>query len=93
MRVVTLKPIREFIARQPRSAEAMMHWTRAVESASWRNPGDVKRTFASASFVGELTIFNVGGNKYRIATFVHYAKQIIYIKCIGTHQEYDTWGL
>lgn len=53
----------------------------------------MKQTFASASFVGELTIFNAGGNKYRIATFVHYAKQIIYIKRIGTHQEYDKWGL
>ena len=71
----------------------MMHWARVVESASWKNPGDLKRTFASVSFVGELTVFNVGGNKYRIAAFVHYAKQIVYIKRIGTHQEYDKWGL
>ena len=70
-----------------------MHWTRVVESASWKSPGDLKRTFGSVSFVGELTVFNVGGNKYRVAAFVHYAKQIVYIKRIGTHQEYDKWGL
>jgi mRNA-degrading endonuclease HigB of HigAB toxin-antitoxin module len=43
----------------------MRQWADAIESETWRNPGDLKRTFASASFVGDLTIFNVGGNKYR----------------------------
>lgn len=90
---MTERRIREFIAQEPRSAEAMWNWADAIESASWRNPGDLKRTFASASFVSGLTVFNVGGNKYRIATFVHYAKQIVYIKTIGTHEEYDRWEL
>jgi mRNA interferase HigB len=38
-------------------------------------------------------VFNVGGNKYRIEAFVHYRRQIVYIKRIGTHEEYDTWDL
>jgi mRNA interferase HigB len=71
----------------------MWHWVDAVESAAWRNPGDLKAAFASVSFVGDLMVFNVGGNKYRIAAFVHYRKQIVYIKRIGTHEEYDKWDL
>jgi mRNA interferase HigB len=71
----------------------MWRWADAIESASWQNPSDVKVTFASASFVGNLTVFNVGGNKYRIAAFVHFGKQIVYIKRIGSHEEYDTWDL
>ena len=90
---MTEKPIREFVAREPRSAEAMRHWAAAIESRSWRNPGDLRRTFASVSFVAGLTVFNVGCNKYRIAAFVHYARQIVYIRKIGTHEEYDTWEL
>ena len=39
------------------------------------------------------TVFDVGGNKYRIAAFVHYRKQIVYVKRIGTHKEYDKWDL
>ena len=93
MRIVTDRRIREFIAQEPRSVDAMWQWADAIDSGSWSNPGDLKRTFASASFVGDLTIFNVGGNKYRIAAFVHYAKQIVYIKRIGTHKEYDRWDL
>ena len=41
----------------------------------------------------DLTVFDVGGNKYRVAGFVHYRKQIVYIKRIGTHEEYDKWDL
>ncbi len=71
----------------------MWRWVDAIESASWRNPGELRGTFASVSLVGSLTAFNVGGNKYRIATFVHYRQQIVYIKKIGTHEEYDKWDL
>ena len=93
VRIVTEKRIREFIAREPRSAEAMWHWADVIESASWPNPAALKRTFPAASLVGDLTVFNVGGNKYRIAAFVHYRRQIVYVKRIGTHEEYDTWEL
>ena len=93
MRIVTEKRIREFIDHEPRSAAAMWQWADVIESATWRNPGDLKAMFASASFVGDLTLFNVGGNKYRIAVFIHYRKQIVYIKRIGTHEEYDKWDL
>jgi len=90
---VTGKRIREFIQREPRSSEVMWHWADVIESSNWRNPGDLKAMFASASFVGDLTVFNVGGNKYRILAFVHFRKQIVYVKRIGTHKEYDKWAL
>jgi mRNA interferase HigB len=90
---VSEKQIRAFIEREPLSREAMWHWVDVIESAAWRNPGELKLTFASVSFVGDLTVFNVGGNKYRIAAFIHYRKQIVFIKAIGTHKEYDQWQL
>jgi len=93
VRIVSEKRIREFIEREPRSGEALWHWVDAIESAAWNNPRELKVTFGSASFVGDLTVFNIGGNKYRIAAFVHYRAQIVYIKRIGTHEEYDKWEL
>ena len=90
---MTEKRIREFVKREPASAETMWRWVDAVEAAAWHNPADLKAMFASASFVGDLVVFNVGGNKYRIAAFVHYRRQIVYIKEIGTHKEYDQWDL
>ena len=34
--------------------------------------GALKAGFGSADFVGDLTVFNVGGSKYRLIAFVHY---------------------
>jgi mRNA interferase HigB len=93
LRIVSEKRIREFIEREPRSSEAMWRWADAIQSSNWGNPGDLRATFQAASFVGDLTIFNVGGNNYRIVAFVHYGKQIVYVKRIGTHKEYDKWDL
>ena len=93
MRIVTEKKIREFIEREPRSSAVMWRWADAIESSNWRNPGELKASFAAASFVGDLTVFNVGGNHYRIVAFVHCRKQIVYVKRIGTHKEYDKWDL
>lgn len=93
VRIVTEKRIREFVEREPRSGEALWHWVDVIESAAWNNPGELKATFGSASFVGDLTVFNIGGNKFRIAALVHYRAQIVYIKRFGTHEEYDKWEL
>ena len=64
-----------------------------IEAAAWNNPGELKATFGSGSFLGDLTVFHIGGNKFRIVAFVHYRARIVYVKRIGTHEEYDKWEL
>ena len=89
MRIVSEKRIREFVEREPRSGEALWHWVDVIESAAWNNPGELKATFGSASFVGDLTVFNIGGNKYRLVSAIKYRWQVVYIRHILTHAEYD----
>ena len=87
VRIAGEKRLREFIAREPRSAFVIWNWVEAIESGSWRNPGELNRIFSvTAYFVGEKTVF-VSGNHDRIEAFVHYRKQIVYIKRIGTLKE------
>jgi len=45
--------------------------------------------FNTADFVGELTVFDIGGNKYRLIAFVHYRRRAVYIKWILTYKEDD----
>lgn len=89
MRIVSRRQIREFSARYLKASEPLKRWANAVRSATWKNPAALKAEFGSADFVADKTVFNVGGNKYRLIAFVHYSRQIVYIKHILTHEEYD----
>jgi mRNA interferase HigB len=90
LRIISKKHIREFVQRKLKSAaEPLRHWANVVEESSWSNPAELKATFGMADFVGDLTVFNIGGNKYRLIAFVQFRRQIVYIKHILTHKEYD----
>src|SRR6266852_6126665 len=66
-------------------------WHTHVNSkrVSWQSWGDVKASFASASIVGDCTVFNIGGNKYRLITRIRYASQKVFVLQVMTHREYD----
>ena len=49
----------------------------------------MKATFRSASFVGKNVVFNIAGNKYRVVVNISYSRQAIFVKFVGTHEQYD----
>jgi mRNA interferase HigB len=58
--------------------------------ASWRSLADVKALYGSASVLKKGgAVFNIAGNNYRLVVAVAYKAQIVFIKSIGTHKEYD----
>ena len=68
---------------------ALEYWTTAVDAAHWNNPAELKKTFSSASFVDGKIVFNIGGNKCRLISFVNYALKTVLITHVLTHKEYD----
>lgn len=49
---------------------------------------DLRSTFASADYVDGLTVFNIGGNKYRLIASIHYNRHKVYVRAVLTHEEY-----
>jgi len=50
----------------------------------------IKRRYVTASFLaGNVAIFNVRGNRYRLVVKVNYPAQVVLVKWFGTHAEYD----
>ncbi len=69
---------------------ALDTWFREVNRAKWRSPADVKRDYGAASIVGgNRVVFNIKGNDYRLVTGINSRTQVVFIKWIGTHQDYD----
>ncbi len=93
MRVIALRTLKRFLDSKPEYADAReptLAWYRQVLLADWATPAQVKRDFGTASILTDgRVVFNVAGNKYRIVAWINYPYRILYVRFIGTHQQYD----
>ncbi len=89
VRIISKAAITEFSKMQKDALEPLLHWYSVAKRASWRHLAEVRADFPHADGVGAFTVFNIGGNKYRIVTAIKYRWQIVYIRHILTHAEYD----
>jgi len=79
-----------FWEKFPDSEQQLKAWHAEAKNADWRKPHDVKDRYVSASILkGSRVVFNIRGNKYRLVVKINYQLQIIYIRFLGTHKEYD----
>jgi mRNA interferase HigB len=90
MRVIAKKVLREFWTGRPDAEQPLRAWHGEAKAARWRTPADVKGKYRSASILRDSRVaFNIGGNKYRLVVKINYSFQVIYVRFIGTHREYD----
>jgi mRNA interferase HigB len=89
MHVISEKKLREFWRRHPAGENPLRAWHRVAEHAAWESFADVRQVYPSADQLGRFTVFNIGGNKFRIVVVVHFNRGKIYIRHVMTHREYD----
>jgi mRNA interferase HigB len=89
LRVISRRRLREFWTRHSGAEDPFKTWYATARRARWNNLVEVQRTYSSAEAVGSYTVFNIKGNTYRLITRVEYRLQIIFIKEVLTHAEYD----
>jgi len=90
MRIISRRILREFWERHPDSAVPLQTWFHDVERATWNSTADIKAVYRNASFVANnRVVFNIKGNHYRLVVVVVYQYGFVYIRFVGTHEEYD----
>ncbi len=90
MRVISRQKLVQFWNRHPSAELPLRAWFAAASASRWKTPHDIKAQFANASFVGRnRVVFNIKGNDYRLVVAVAYQLGAMYVKFVGTHQEYD----
>ena len=89
MHVITKRSIVESKAVFPQCASALDGWYKIISSNAFGSFAELKMSFNSVDKVGNLYVFDIGGNKLRLIASIHFNRQKIYIRNILTHKEYD----
>lgn len=90
VRVIAKKILRDFWAKHPDCEQQLKSWYSEAEEAGWRNPNEIKKNYPSSSIIEDNRIvFNIKGNRYRLIVRINYHYQMVWIRFIGTHAQYD----
>ncbi|CAN5170861.1 MAG: type II toxin-antitoxin system HigB family toxin [Gemmatimonadetes bacterium] len=92
MKVVGRERLEEFCQKHSDVRAQVNAWLAEAEEAEWKTPLDVKARYAHASFMADnRVVFNLKGNRYRLDVKISYQSQVVLVKRIGTHAEYNSW--
>ncbi len=90
VRIITKKRLKDFWLKHGDCEQALKSWYAECKRVQWKTTNDIKREYPSASFLMDnRVVFNIKGNNYRLIVKINYKYQIVWIRFIGTHSEYD----
>jgi mRNA interferase HigB len=89
MHIISKTALRKFWEKYPNAETSLRYWYKVTSQSRWSHFDDVRQTFPSADNVEQLTVFNIGGNNYRLITKINFLQQRVYIRNVLTHGEYD----
>lgn len=91
MRIIAISQLKAFWQKYPESEQPLLAWIDEAKNAEWLAPADIKGQFRNASILkSRRVVFNIKDNDYRLVIAVAYRYGALYIKFVGTHQQYDT---
>lgn len=88
MHIISRKALPDFWERHPDSEAPLTRWYKLVEKSNFTSLNELRGVFPSADKVGDLIVFNIAGNKYRLIVSVHFNRGKLYIRRVRTHAEY-----
>lgn len=89
MHIISFPRLREFYAVHPNAKVGLLAWYKIASKTNWETFAQVRKTYPSADLVGNFTVFNIGGNKFRLITLIDYNTRKIFIRHVLTHADYD----
>ncbi len=90
MRIIAITTLRDFWEKHPDCEQALKEWYVKVGRTEWSSLADMRNDFNSVDYVGnQRYVFNIKGNHYRLAAAVKFTPKVVYIRFVGTHEEYD----
>jgi mRNA interferase HigB len=89
MHVISLKKLKQFWHSHPTAKVGLRYWYKLTITVRWQCFNDVCQAFPSADRVKNFVVFNIGGNNFRLITYIDYAQNKVFIRDVLTHGEYN----
>jgi mRNA interferase HigB len=89
-RIITERRLREFWETYPDAEKPLKAWRQLMRNKSYASSHEVRADFPSVDFLKDkVTVFDIGGNKYRLVVTMRYDWEKVFIRHVVTHKEYD----
>jgi len=89
MKLISNKPLREFAALHPDADEPLKTFRQLIEKGHYPNFAALRGTFRAVDKVDDRYVFNISGKKYRLIAAIAFAPQLLWVKAVLTHGDYD----
>ena len=89
MHIISKRRIIDFYKSHPSAKTPLLQWFQEIRKGQFQNIEEIRALYPHADKVGRRTVFNIGGNSYRLITRINYNSQKVFIISILTHTEYD----
>ncbi len=90
MVILIKKTLSEFAEKYPETAVPLNNWYNIAKAADWNKLSDIKQVFNNVDYVGnDRCVFYIKGNSFRLVVLIFFDKRTLFIRFIGTHNEYD----
>ena len=89
MHLISAGKLKQAASKYPDATKTIQALCKTIKQANWPNLIEVQQTYRDAEAVGNFTVFNIKGNKYRLILDIDYQEQVAYFKYFLTHAEYD----
>jgi mRNA interferase HigB len=87
--VISRKALVSFWEKHPEGKAPLLRWFKIMSQTSFNRFDELRAAFPSADKVGDLIVFNVGGNEDRLIASIHFNRKKVYVRHVLTHGEYD----
>ena len=91
MHIVSLKMLCDFWRKHPEAEQPLRNWHTVAEHSRCVDFADLRQRFGSADYAAPYTVFNAGGNNFRVIAVVRYREGKIFVRWVTSHREYDNW--
>lgn len=89
MHIISFTKLKRFWLNHATAEESLRYWYKLAKHHQWQCFNDIRQTFPSADQVKNFVVFNIGGNKFRLITYIDYHSKKVFIRDVLTHAEYD----